>query len=253
MDQTQIDHLKGAIESLLFVSEKPISVDQLREVCQGAGSADIQAAVSALQKGYTEKNAGMVIVEIAGGFQMLSNSLYAGYIRNFYKTRHKEKLSRPALETLAIVAYKQPVSRGDIELIRGVNSDGVVVHLLDKSLIKMVGRKDIPGRPYLYGTTKEFLEYFGLRSLKDLPKLEDFPALQASMEEAPAAPTAPENNNELATAAATPPSSEENFKIDEAAGGSPGAPENFSAENPLPTDVRNLKEIMDEMNEERAA
>jgi len=101
-------------------------------------------------------------------------------VRDFYKTKHKEKLSKPALETLAIVAYKQPVSRAEIELIRGVNSDGVVVHLIEKELIKIVGRKDIPGRPFLYGTTKQFLEYFGLKSLDDLPKLEEFPDLQPS-------------------------------------------------------------------------
>ena len=156
MDQTQIDHLKGAVESLLFVSEKPISVEQLREVCQGATTADIQSVVTALQQEYIARNAGMIITEIAGGFQMLSNSTHAGYIRNFYKTRHKEKLSRPALETLAIIAYKQPVGRAEVEVIRGVNSDGVVAHLLNKGIIKIVGRKEVPGRPFLYGTTTEF-------------------------------------------------------------------------------------------------
>jgi segregation and condensation protein B len=109
---------------------------------------------------------------------MLSNPAYASYLRNFYKTKHKEKLSKPALESMAIIAYKQPVTRSDIELIRGVNSDGVVTNLLEKELIKVVGRKDIPGRPYVYGTTKQFLEYFGLKSLDDLPVLEEFPTLQ---------------------------------------------------------------------------
>jgi segregation and condensation protein B len=108
---------------------------------------------------------------------MLSNSHAAGYIREFYKTKSKEKLSRPSLESLAIIAYKQPVSRADLEIIRGVNCDGTVAHLLNKGLIEIVGRKEVPGRPFLYGTTKSFLEYFGLRSLEDLPKLESLPQL----------------------------------------------------------------------------
>ena len=105
---------------------------------------------------------------------MLSNSHAAAYIREFYKTKTKEKLSRPALESLAIIAYKQPVGRAEVEVIRGVNSDGTIAHLLNKGLIKITGRKEVPGRPFLYGTTKEFLEYFGLKSLEDLPKIEEF-------------------------------------------------------------------------------
>ena len=119
-----------------------------------------------------------MIVDIAGGWQMLSNSNAAGYIREFYKTKSKEKLSRAALELLAIIAYKQPVSRGDLEVIRGVNCDGPVAHLLNKGLIEIVGRKEVAGRPFIYGTTKAFLEYFGLKSLEDLPKLEQLSQLE---------------------------------------------------------------------------
>jgi segregation and condensation protein B len=114
---------------------------------------------------------------------MLSNPEYANAVRTFYRTQKKEKLSKPALESLAIVAYKQPVTRLDIELIRGVNSDGVVTHLLEKNLIKIAGRKDVPGKPFLYGTTKEFLEYFGLKSLSDMPKLEEFVSLEENSAE----------------------------------------------------------------------
>jgi segregation and condensation protein B len=178
MDQSQIEHIKGAVESLLFVSDKPVTAEQLKEALETVPVQDVREAVKQLQREYRERQCGMVIAEIAGGYQMLSNSIYAEYIRNFYKTRQKEKLSRPALETLAIVAYKQPVTRADIEEIRGVNSDGVMSHLLEKGLIALAGRKEVPGRPYLHATTKQFLEYFGLKSLKDLPKLEDFPALQ---------------------------------------------------------------------------
>ena len=112
---------------------------------------------------------------------MLSNSHAAAYIREFYKTKTKEKLSRPALESLAIIAYKQPVGRAEVEIIRGVNSDGTIAHLLNKGLIKITGRKEVPGRPFLYGTTKEFLEYFGLKSLEDMPKMEEFTQLGVDM------------------------------------------------------------------------
>ena len=184
MDQSQMDYLKGAIEALLFVSEKPVTLDQLKDAAQVAHVADVREALKSLMMDYANANKGITIVEIANGFQMLSSPVYAAYIREFYKTRHKEKLSRPALETLAIIAYKQPVSRTDVELIRGVNSDGVVMHLLNKGLIKIAGRKEVPGRPYVYGTTIQFLEYFGLKALEDLPKLEEFPALMAQKNEA---------------------------------------------------------------------
>lgn len=174
MDTSANEYLKGVIEAILFISEKPVTVEQFNEVmAETVGAADVRKLIEELKDEYENKQRGMVIVEIAGGYQMLSSQHYATYVRSFLKTKVKEKLSRPALETLAIVAYKQPVSRGDIEVIRGVNSDGVVLHLLNKSLIKIVGKKDVPGRPFLYGTSKLFLEYFGLKSLRDLPKLED--------------------------------------------------------------------------------
>lgn len=182
MDSKNDNYVRGAIEALLFVSDKPVTLDQIREVLTTVPPLDLRRILLDLQKAYDADGRGMVIVEMAGGYQMLSSSAYAEYIRDFFKTRVKERLSRPALETLAIVAYKQPLSRLDVEMIRGVNSDGVVAHLLDKGLIKIVGRKDVPGRPYLYGTTKLFLEYFGLKALNDLPKLEEFPALYAKSE-----------------------------------------------------------------------
>ncbi len=198
MNSFPTDHVKGTIEAILFVSEKPISLDQLKEVLPTVSGAEIKETAEALKKEYDDRRAGFVIVAIAGGYQMLSSSHYALEIRNFYKTRHKEKLSKPALETLAIMAYKQPVARIDVEMIRGVNSDGVVSHLLEKGLIKIVGRKDVPGRPFLYGTTKQFLEYFGLRALEDLPKLEDFPALAAETKILPIEETSDQTTNTTA-------------------------------------------------------
>ncbi len=183
MDEETLRYMKGAVEALLFISEKPVALEQFKEALETVDLEDVRFILKEIQQDYEERQSGMTLVEIAGGFQMLSNPQYAEYIRNFFKTRVKEKLSRPALEVLAITAYRQPVSRGDIEVIRGVNSDGVVTHLLDKALIKIVGRKDVAGRPYLYGTSKLFLEYFGLKSLKDLPKLEDFVDSVGAMEE----------------------------------------------------------------------
>ena len=187
MDQTQIDYTKGIIESILFVSDKPVTVEQFRQVMEELSPSDVEKILQSLKEDYAQNVGGMVIGEIAGGYQMLTNPSHASHIRNFYKTRTKEKLSRPSLETLAIIAYKQPVSRADIEIVRGVNSDGVMAHLLAKALIKIVGRKEVAGRPFLYGTTKEFLEYFGLRSIEDLPKLEEFPMLSATIEQSAAA------------------------------------------------------------------
>lgn len=182
MSLDQIEHVKGVLEALLFVNEKPISLEQIRKALPTVSSNEVKKLIFILSDEYSLRKCGMTIVEIADGYQMLSNPLYASYVRNFYQTKHKEKLSKPALETLAIIAYKQPVSRADIEQIRGVNTDGVFVHLLNKELIKVVGRKEVPGRPFIYGTTKEFLEYFGLKSLESLPKLEELVALQEAAE-----------------------------------------------------------------------
>jgi segregation and condensation protein B len=180
--QEPSEYIKGVLEALLFVNEKPVTLDQIKKALPTVNANETKKIMTMLAEEYEARKSGMTIVEIAGGYQMLSNPLYASYVRNFYQTKHKEKLSKPALETLAIIAYKQPVSRADIEQIRGVNTDGVFVSLLNKELIKVVGRKEVPGRPFLYGTTKQFLEYFGLKSLESLPKLEELQALQAATE-----------------------------------------------------------------------
>ena len=180
MTQTETDFVKNIIEAILFISERPVPLEQIQSVLEEIPAANIRSTILDLKSEYEENKRGMTIMEIAGGYQMLSSPHYTDAIRRFFKKKVKEKLSSPALETLAIIAYKQPVSRADIEQIRGVNSDGVVAHLLSKGLIKVAGRKEVPGRPYIYGTTKQFLEYFGLKSLRDLPKLEDFPSLFTS-------------------------------------------------------------------------
>src|SRR3989338_669842 len=114
----QIQHSKGVVESLLFVNERPVTLDQIKKVLDTVNASDIKNAIAQLQREYEARSSGMMVVEIAGGYQMLSNPSYASYLRSFYKTKHKEKLSKPPLECLAIIAYKQPVTRADIETIR---------------------------------------------------------------------------------------------------------------------------------------
>lgn len=164
---------KSAIEALLFVSEKPLLIDEIKAVLEDTDSQIIRGLLLELKADYENNNRGLRIEEVAGGFQIVTSEEVAGVLKRFYKQRNTQRLTRPALETLAIIAYKQPVSRLDIEAMRGVNVDGVIKSLLEKNLIRIVGRKDIIGRPFVYGTTRQFLEYFGLSSLENLPKIEE--------------------------------------------------------------------------------
>ncbi len=173
-DPLELERIKSAIESLIFISNKPLFIEELKELFENLEAPQIRELIETLKKEHEERNSGVRIVEIAGGFQMVTAQENAATIKNFYKIRHTEKLSGPSLETLAIIAYKQPVTRIDIEAIRGVNVDGVVKSLLEKNLIRIVGRKEVIGRPFVYGTTRLFLDYFGLKSLEELPKIEEF-------------------------------------------------------------------------------
>lgn len=177
MENNEQSHLKGILEALLFIAEKPLVLAMIQEVIAGIDSETVKKLMEELKTEYQERKCGLTINEVAGGYQMTTSLDYADYIKKYYKSRHKEKLSGPGLETLAIIAYKQPVTRLDIESIRGVNVDGVIASLLDKGLIRIAGRKDVIGRPFVYATTRQFLEYFGLKSLQDLPKMEEFAAL----------------------------------------------------------------------------
>jgi len=173
--------IKSIAESLLFVNEKPIEIDELSEILSVDKKA-IEEALEELVTDYANRVSGISIVKVAGGYQMCSSPESEMWIKKMYHERGKQKLSVASLETLAIISYKQPITRMEIESIRGVNIDGVMKHLTDLGLIKIEGRKEVPGRPFLYVTTRKFLEYFGLNALKDLPKLEEFMIL-ASKEE----------------------------------------------------------------------
>ncbi|PIQ90671.1 MAG: SMC-Scp complex subunit ScpB [Candidatus Omnitrophica bacterium CG11_big_fil_rev_8_21_14_0_20_41_12] len=170
-------NLKSAIEALIFASEKPITLEQIKKVLEISDNSTINKIIQELIAEYIGQNRGIRIIEVAGGFQMITASAFAPFLKKLFKSRNRDKLSRQALETLAIIAYKQPLTKAEIESLRNVNIDGVMKSLLDKNLIRISGRKKVPGRPYVFGSTREFLEHFGLRSLQDLPKIEDFTAL----------------------------------------------------------------------------
>jgi segregation and condensation protein B len=176
------DNNRAVIEALLFSSDKPLSIEQIKNVLDNLGAQEIRSMLGELNQDYESSNSGIRITEIAGGFQMSTAPTLAPFLKKLYKQRNVEKLSKPALETLAIIAYKQPLTRLDIESLRNVNIDGVMKSLLDKDLIRVTGRKKSPGRPKVYGTTRQFLEYFGLKSLEELPKIENFSTLAQNKE-----------------------------------------------------------------------
>lgn len=167
------DEMQGALEALLFVSHDPLSLEKLASVLEGVPKASVKTAMQTLQAEYEKDGRGLKIVEVAGGYVMVTKPELGGYLKRLAKAKPTSKVSRSALETLAIISYKQPITRADIEKIRGVETSGVLRTLLDQKLIRIVGRQDIPGRPILYGTSKQFLLRFGLRDLRDLPPLKE--------------------------------------------------------------------------------
>ena len=170
------EQAKRALEALLFAADEPLSIARMREVLGGLDARQIRRLVAGLRQDYEREGRAFTIEEIAEGYQMLTRAEFASLIKELYGTRRSQALSPAALEALAIIAYKQPIKRTDIEDIRGVDSSAVLRTLLERRLIKIAGRDAGLGRPILYGTTKKFLEFFGLRNLGDLPKLEELPA-----------------------------------------------------------------------------
>ncbi|MEN6386999.1 MAG: SMC-Scp complex subunit ScpB [Phycisphaerales bacterium] len=166
--------IESVIEAILFATDEPLSVDRLVNIAQfNGGAKQIKKCIETLNQQYVETKRSFRIEEIAGGFQMMTLPEYNNWLKNMLKQRSDNKLSPAALETLAIIAYKQPIIRADIEAIRGVACGEIVRTLMYKGLVKIAGKAEILGRPLLYGTTKKFLQVFGLSDLKDLPKAED--------------------------------------------------------------------------------
>jgi segregation and condensation protein B len=169
--------MRKIIESLLFASKEPLSVERLKTLLPEIESAQIKVEINTLVDEYTKRQGGFHLVQVAGGYQFRTRPECKNWVKRLNQSSPL-RLSRAALETLTIVAYKQPVIRSDIEHIRGVDSGGVIRSLLDLKLIRVLGRKDIPGRPLIYSTTRFFLELFGLSDIKDLPTLKEIDALE---------------------------------------------------------------------------
>lgn len=174
MENTEIQSI---MEAIIYVAEEPVKPDDFREVFPDEAKDTLEQALKDMVEAFNARPGGMVIREVAGGFRMTTRPEHHEQIRAYLKTRPDAKLSMAALETLAVVAYKQPVTLAEILAIRGKKSSSAIHTLLEKNMVAIVGRKQVVGRPILYGTSKEFLIHFGLKSLKELPTLEEFAQL----------------------------------------------------------------------------
>ena len=197
--------LSRVIEGLLFSAQKPLSVRELTEAIRGAGAedgfspnefarvreAEVAAALEQLKIENIEQQRAFQLNEKAEGWQLASDPKYAQWVRQLFPAPKPARLSAPALETLAIIAYRQPITRADVEAVRGVNIDGVLQTLMERGLVKIAGRAEIPGRPLLYETTQFFLDHFGLRNLDELPNVEELRTRHL--------PKAPQSTAETAT------------------------------------------------------
>ena len=177
---TSDQELKALVEGVVFASEHPLRAEQVAEVVEG-DIKRVRRILTSLVEEYAQLGRGFRLYEVAEGFQFRTREEFADVLRRFSKSK-PFRFSRAALETLAIIAYRQPITRGEIEYLRGVDSGGVLKTLLEKHLLKILGKKDVPGRPILYGTSKEFLELFGLRDLTGLPTLKEFSELDGEVE-----------------------------------------------------------------------
>ena len=183
--------LDQTVLALLFASDEPLSAKKISGIIDGAETNDIRESIKRITERLGEDFPSLVLESVAGGWQLSTNPQFADFIARLYSSKRKQRLSKAALETLAIIAYKQPVTRADIENIRGVGCGGVVTTLMERTLIRIVGKARVLGAPFLYGTTPEFLEYLGINSVKDLPSMEELEQLleteesnQAAAEEA---------------------------------------------------------------------
>jgi segregation and condensation protein B len=178
-DQAELlasEDLKKIIETLLFITDRPLKPSRIGDVVENADAKRVRELIMELQNEYAVRGSAVQIVEIGGGFQMSTKPEYGRWVRRLYNEKMTTRLSNAALETLAIVAYKQPITRAEMEAIRGVDVAGPLEKLLERSLVRVVGKKDTIGRPMVYGTTDEFLRLFGLNKIAELPDLQVFAA-----------------------------------------------------------------------------
>jgi len=211
--------LHRIVEAILFASQKPVSFKELASIFKGAAEGakenpqiacfakvkqeDIAEAIRLLETEYIESNRSFEVRESAAGWQLVTKADFAPWLRQLFPENRSARLSAPALETLAIIAYRQPITRADMEAVRGVAVDGVMQTLLDRGLVRIAGRAEIPGRPLLYETTQYFMEHFGLKDLDDLPNAGELRRISLPTATPPADP-APEGGNRETPAAAQP-------------------------------------------------
>jgi segregation and condensation protein B len=181
--------LKAIIEALVFAAEEPLTLADLLDLFPGSGKEALSSLLEELVASCAAPDRGLQVTAVAGGYKMTTRSEYGEWVRALFRSRNRRRLSPAALETLAIVAYRQPITTPEIQVLRGTDPAGVLQNLLDKKLLRIVGRKKVVGKPILYGTTRDFLTHFGLNSLSDLPSLEEFGGLaQPALLAASAAP-----------------------------------------------------------------
>jgi segregation and condensation protein B len=199
--------LKALLESLLFAAGEPVTLARLGAVLDGVPKEEIKNALAALGAEYALGGRGLALEEVAGGYQLRTQKEFAPEVRKLLSAK-PPRLSRPLLETLAIIAYRQPITRPEIEQLRGVDSGGVLETLLERRFVRIAGRKETPGRPMLYATTPEFLETFGLKDLESLPDLKEFREIERATSEAEseAAETITDTRDTAREEAETPPS-----------------------------------------------
>src|SRR2546427_935940 len=200
--------LSRVIEALLFSAQKPLSIREIATAIKGtqgdpAGAgpnefsrvreAEVAAALEQLKIDYVEQERAFQLIEKAEGWQLATDPQYAQWVRQLFPAPKPTRLSAPALETLAIIAYRQPITRADVEAVRGVNIDGVLQTLMERGLVKIAGRAEIPGRPLLYETTQFFLDHFGLRNLDELPNVEELRKRNLPVARVVAPPESPES------------------------------------------------------------
>ena len=176
-DALEGHEVAAVLEALLFVSVEPVPVSRLATAVGTVSKAEIEQALKRLEQDLGQDERGIQLVKLAGGYRLVTKAEYAPWLKRLDKAKAAQKLSRSALESLAIIAYKQPLVRAEIEEIRGVETSGVLRTLLERKLVRIVGRKEVPGRPIMYGTTKFFLEHFGLEDITQLPPLREFKEL----------------------------------------------------------------------------
>ena len=178
------EELKHIVDALIFASDTPLSIQKIKQITEEVSreqvpAGDIREVIEELNKDNRDRQRGFYLQEVAGGFQFRTRPNYASWVKKLKKSK-PFRLTQSTMETLAIIAYRQPITRAEVEKIRGVDSGGIVKNLLERNVIKIMGRKNIPGRPFLLGTTKRFLETFGLEKLSDMPTLQEFENMDES-------------------------------------------------------------------------